>query len=63
MDSVLIIGCGDIGLRLADLCGDTPVTGLVRSQHSLARLRARQVLPKLLDLDAPFAAADLPTAR
>ena len=62
MDSVLIVGCGDIGLRLAGLCSDTPVTGLVRTQQSLARLRARQVLPKRLDLDAPFAAGDLMAA-
>ena len=62
MDSVLIVGCGDIGLRLAGLCSGTPVTGLVRTQQSLARLRARQVLPKRLDLDAPFAAGDLMAA-
>ena len=62
MDSVLIVGCGDIGLRLAGLCSGTPVTGLVRTRQSLARLRARQVLPKRLDLDAPFAAGDLMAA-
>jgi nucleoside-diphosphate-sugar epimerase len=63
MDSVLIIGCGDIGLRLADLCKGTPVTGLVRTQQSLAGLRAQQVLPKLLDLDATFAPDDLAAAN
>ena len=62
MDSVLIVGCGDIGLRLAGLCSGTPVTGLVRTQQSLARLRARQVLPKRLDLDAPFPADNLMAA-
>jgi nucleoside-diphosphate-sugar epimerase len=62
MDSVLIVGCGDIGLRLAGLCSDTPVTGLVRSEPSAARLRARRVLPKLLDLDAPFEPDDLGAA-
>ena len=63
MDSVLIVGCGDIGLRLAGLCSGTPVTGLVRTRQSLARLGARQVLPKRLDLDAPFAADDLMAAN
>jgi nucleoside-diphosphate-sugar epimerase len=63
MDSVLIVGCGDIGLRLAGLCGGSPVTGLVRSEHSVARLRARQVRPQLLDLDAPFEPDDLAAAN
>jgi len=59
MDSVLIVGCGDIGLRLAGLCSGATVTGLVRSESGVARLRARQVLPKLLDLDAAFEPDDL----
>jgi len=62
MNSVLIIGCGDIGLRLASLCIPTPVTGLVRSLQSAARLRARKILPRVLDLDVAFAADDLPAS-
>ena len=59
MNSVLIIGCGDIGLRLASLCVPTPVTGVVRSLQSASRLEARQIEPKLLDLDVPFDADEL----
>ena len=59
MNAVLIIGCGDIGLRIASLCVPTPVTGVVRSAQSAARLRARQIVPKVLDLDAPVDADDL----
>lgn len=49
----LIVGCGDIGLRLAarlQQAGE-PVTGVVRSPSSAARLRAQRIDALTLDLD------------
>lgn len=54
MNSVLIIGCGDIGLRLAGLAAPAPVTGVVRKAQSALRLQAGRVTPKMLDLDVRF---------
>lgn len=62
MDSVLIIGCGDIGLRLAELCRPASVTGVVRSEQSVARLLARGIVPSILDLDSAIGAGQLPAA-
>jgi nucleoside-diphosphate-sugar epimerase len=59
MNAVLIIGCGDIGLRVARLCQPGAVSGVVRSRDSLARLQASSVVPRLVDLDGPITAADL----
>lgn len=49
----LIIGCGDIGLRVAArlLQAGQAVTGVVGSPASIARLQAQQVGALLLDLD------------
>ncbi|MGD2074478.1 MAG: SDR family oxidoreductase [Gammaproteobacteria bacterium] len=60
MNAVLIIGCGDIGRRLASLCRPAPVTGVVRSPESGARLTTGNITPRVLDLDAPFGAEALP---
>ena len=52
---VLIIGCGEIGERVARLErseGQT-VAGLVRSEKSARRLRAAGIQPITVDLDAP----------
>ncbi|MFM1891118.1 MAG: hypothetical protein RLZ44_195 [Pseudomonadota bacterium] len=55
---VLIVGCGDVGRRVAAelLAAGEPVTGLVRSAESAARLAALGGVPLLADLDL----ADLP---
>jgi nucleoside-diphosphate-sugar epimerase len=52
--SAWIIGCGDIGQRLAQLLFErgTAVTGWVRSDASAAALQARGITPMTLDLDA-----------
>jgi len=48
----LIIGCGDVGRRIAALCAkDWRVYGLVRSAGSLAKVRAAGAVP--LAADAP----------
>ncbi len=50
---VFIVGCGDIGRRVARLWQQTslPVTGLVRSNNSMQYLRQQNISPLLLDLD------------
>lgn len=61
--SALIIGCGDVGLRVAQrlMARGIAVTGQVRSAASAAELSAAGVPPLLADLDAPASAiADLP---
>ena len=52
---VLIIGCGDIGERVARLerSEGRSVAGMVRSEKSARRLRAAGIQPITLDLDAP----------
>jgi nucleoside-diphosphate-sugar epimerase len=50
----LIVGCGDIGLRLAQrlLAMGREVTGVVRSDQSAAELKKTGVTPLQIDLDA-----------
>lgn len=63
MSSALIIGCGDVGRRVADAeraAGET-VTALVRSAHSAARLDAPGLHVARGDLDNPVTLAGLPT--
>lgn len=52
MNRVLIIGCGDIGLRVAQLLrGRYRLLGLARSLESGVRLRAAGIVPVYGDLD------------
>ncbi len=55
MDSVLIIGCGDIGTRVAALwlARGATVTALARNVPGAERLRALGIDPVLGDLDQP----------
>ena len=50
-----VVGCGYTGRRLLDLCRDAnrDVLGIVRSEESLAHLRAIGAAAEILDLDAP----------
>lgn len=61
--TVLIVGCGDIGLRLARrlLAAGQRVHGVVRSAESAAKLQARGLTPLVLNLDvqAPPPAAEV----
>jgi len=59
---VLIIGCGDIGERVARLerSEGRAVAGLVRSEKSARRLRAAGIQPITGDLDAPASLNNLP---
>jgi nucleoside-diphosphate-sugar epimerase len=52
MIRVLLVGCGDIGLRVADLLrGKVRLYGLTRRQDEANRLRSRGVVPIIGDLD------------
>ncbi len=59
---VLIIGCGDIGERVARLerSEGRTVAGLVRSEKSARRLRDAGIQPITADLDAPASLNNLP---
>lgn len=48
---LLIVGCGDIGARLARQHGQFRVCGLARSAESAARLRSQGITPVAGDLD------------
>ena len=60
--SVLIIGCGDIGGRVARLeqAEGSTVTGLARSETSAQRLSLRGIKPFSGDLDVPSSLVHLP---
>lgn len=61
--TALIVGCGDVGLRIArqlQNAGAT-VTGIVRRDAAAIQLREAGVTPHRLDLDAEIASA-LPAA-
>lgn len=50
---VLVVGCGDIGLRLADMLADRAhVFGVVRRDDAAAAVRASGAMPLRADLDA-----------
>ena len=59
---VLIVGCGDIGARVAGLEHDAgrSVAGLVRTEESARRLRDAGIEPIRGDLDVPSSLGDLP---
>ena len=54
MASILIVGCGDIGLRIAarHLAANDQVTGVVRSHEAATRLASVGLTPLLQDLDS-----------
>ncbi|MHB1239908.1 MAG: SDR family oxidoreductase [Gammaproteobacteria bacterium] len=62
MSPVLIVGCGDIGRRVAALCRreGTEVHGLVRRPDQGAALSAVDIQPIIADLDRPGSAYPLP---
>jgi nucleoside-diphosphate-sugar epimerase len=53
MKSAFIIGCGDVGERVAKLCEEKGTTtyGLIRSEKSVKRLQAHHIKPILGDLN------------
>ena len=55
MNAVFIVGCGDIGRRVAALClaRGQAVTGLVQSEASAAQLRQAGITPLQANLDDP----------
>ncbi len=60
-NNTLIIGCGDVGRRVAALhqARDDAVLGLVRRAHSAKSLEAVGIRPVTADLDDPDALKDL----
>lgn len=64
MKNVFIVGCGDIGLRVARLCEqkNLPVTGLVRSTESVSRLQQTGVSAIQVNLADVTALPDINTA-
>ncbi|KRT73741.1 MAG: hypothetical protein XU12_C0007G0065 [Deltaproteobacteria bacterium CSP1-8] len=63
MNRVLIVGCGDIGRRVARLWREegVPVCALARSSQSARRLEVLGITPVAGDLDEPESLAGLPT--
>lgn len=67
MKNVLIVGCGDIGERIASLCRgkssekSVPVTGLVRSVKSVERLQQADIGAVQVDLAQTGSLGALPT--
>ena len=52
MIRILIVGCGDVAMRAANLLGDRArLIGLTRNADDVARLRARGIVPLIGDLD------------
>jgi len=60
--AVLIVGCGDIGRRVAARWQGVPVTGLVSSAASAAQLQQAGITPLQANLDDPTSLKDLPVA-
>lgn len=62
MNSVFILGCGDVGRRVArlELAAGLPVTALVRSDDNEQRLRALGISVVRGDLDVPESLTGLP---
>ena len=63
MNRVFLVGCGDIGIRVARLWGGdrVPVFALVRSPESARRLGDLGITPMVGDLDDPTSFSGLPT--
>ncbi|BCR03472.1 NAD(P)-dependent oxidoreductase [Desulfuromonas versatilis] len=63
MDKVLIVGCGDIGRRVArlELERGAEVTGLVRSTESAEKLQTLGIRPLVAELNYPDGLAEMAT--
>jgi len=64
MKTVLIVGCGDIGERIAALCAkqNLPVFGLVRSEASVSLLKQAGIIPVQADMADTQSLTNLPAA-
>jgi nucleoside-diphosphate-sugar epimerase len=62
MNAVLIIGCGDIGRRVAGALPGVAVTGLVQTATSAGKLRSLGIDARQVDLDASPSVAQLPAS-
>jgi nucleoside-diphosphate-sugar epimerase len=60
--SVLIVGCGDVGRRVAARWQGAPVSGLVSSAASAELLQQAGIIPVQANLDDPASLKDLPVA-
>jgi len=59
MHSVFIVGCGDIGRRIARSLPGARLTGLVSGQSGAATLRSQGIIPFVANLDIPGELNDL----
>ncbi len=61
MTATLIVGCGDLGRRIAEklLRQDASVSGLVRSDESARQLAHAGITPCIADLDSAIAPVDI----
>ncbi|MEJ2423106.1 MAG: hypothetical protein P8101_01430 [Candidatus Thiodiazotropha sp.] len=59
MHSVFIVGCGDIGRRIARRLPGLKVTGLVSGQSGAALLKRLGIMPVIANLDIPGELDDL----
>ena len=64
MNDVFVVGCGDIGRRVARQCleNGASVSALIRSPEKAADLKDLDLRPVVADLDDPTTLTDLPTA-
>jgi len=53
-ENIWIIGCGDIGRRLAVLYNDNNINGIVSSKESLIHCQQLKIETKVLDLDSDY---------
>ncbi|HEY6873832.1 MAG TPA: SDR family oxidoreductase [Geobacteraceae bacterium] len=62
MDTILIVGCGDIGRRIAGLAlaENAAVSGVVRSAESAAELEKLGIRPVMANLDDPATLTGIP---
>ncbi|MCK4503552.1 MAG: SDR family oxidoreductase [Desulfuromonadales bacterium] len=63
-NDVLIVGCGDIGVRVAQLVRESggQVSAVARAKSSAERLAGHGIMPVQADLDRAASLADLPIA-
>jgi nucleoside-diphosphate-sugar epimerase len=59
MHSVFIVGCGDIGRRIARRLPGVRITGLVSGQSGAALLKSLGIMPVIANLDIPGELDDL----
>jgi nucleoside-diphosphate-sugar epimerase len=63
---LLLLGCGDIGIRVAKLAQElkySPIIGTARTSESLATISKDRIIPCYANFDEPASLATLPTGN